>query len=76
MTLQVAQRLAQLSEDARRVGLRVVTALDDRIEELASGRQLHDEVDAPARVERLVQPQNVGVAQHRHDCNLCLHLGE
>mmetsp|Transcript_117288 Transcript_117288/g.328260 ORF Transcript_117288/g.328260 Transcript_117288/m.328260 type:complete len:279 (+) Transcript_117288:813-1649(+) len=61
-----------LLHDERRVVLREVPGGDDVVEEVASGAELHDEVEALAVLEELEELDDVGVVHHLHDLDLLL----
>mmetsp|Transcript_47244 Transcript_47244/g.110399 ORF Transcript_47244/g.110399 Transcript_47244/m.110399 type:complete len:308 (-) Transcript_47244:7-930(-) len=60
-----------LHQDGR-LHLGEVAGLDDAIEELAAGAQLHDQVDVPVVLKRLKELDDVGVVHHLHDGDLLL----
>mmetsp|Transcript_88888 Transcript_88888/g.252010 ORF Transcript_88888/g.252010 Transcript_88888/m.252010 type:complete len:512 (-) Transcript_88888:29-1564(-) len=60
----------------RGLDLGEVARLDDPVEELAAGAELHDQVEAPVVLERLVQLDDVRVVHQLHDGYLPLELLE
>mmetsp|Transcript_88776 Transcript_88776/g.286900 ORF Transcript_88776/g.286900 Transcript_88776/m.286900 type:complete len:318 (-) Transcript_88776:65-1018(-) len=70
--MHVVDGFDDLLHQSSSLHLREVTTLDDSVKELTARAQLHDQINVPVILERLVQLDDVRVVHHLHDGNLQL----